>query len=212
MRGGGGQEVAFVAADSSGYRINGRRHDRHGLQAWFAALNYHGVYPYIEQHPALAALYPATVNTLRLLTLTDDDGEPVIASVRLRIGSAASCPVDNFERGGLVCRVDPQQGVVKEAIVRTANHGVARCDHHPQSGTEITGLRIPYWNELRTELLAFLARNRAFDMVGWDVLIGSEGYQLIEGNHNPGLLTTCLFDDPHEGALLGRFLQRKGLG
>ena len=97
----------------------------------------------MKQHQYSDNIYDKTVNTIRLITLRDIHTHQfkVFFAVQ-RIGTAATIPVDNGSRGGLVAKIDLETGVLSEA----------RCLHnknvykvHPDSGAPIEGAVIPNW-------------------------------------------------------------------
>ncbi len=70
----------------------------------------------MKQHQYSDNIYDKTVNTIRLITLRDIHTHQfkVFFAVQ-RIGTAATIPVDNGSRGGLVAKIDLETGVLSEA-------------------------------------------------------------------------------------------------
>jgi Sugar-transfer associated ATP-grasp len=132
----------------------------------------------IVQHPALAALHPQSVNTVRLVTLCSDDGVPAVIAGVLRIGTG-DAEVDNTTGGGIVASIDLGTGRCGAAIsrYRVSEHAV-----HPQSGKQIAGFELPYWARVTSEAI------RAHRLVpfprtlGWDVAIDDRGPVILEFN------------------------------
>ena len=88
----------------------------------------------MEQHPEVAAIFPETTNTARIITLRDPEtGIPEVFFAVLRIGAASTIPVDNGSRGGLVARIDLNTGALSEArsLWSTESH-----THHPTLATD----------------------------------------------------------------------------
>ena len=135
----------------------------------------------LPQHEAMAALHPASVNTLRIVT--DLVGDTVhIAYVIVKIGRGGHC-CDNTGQGGMLCRVDPEKG--KICSVATDDYfNIFEC--HPDTGIRFEGYEIP----MLREAIA-LAKEAALEIpqmrhVGWDVAITPTGPAIIEGNEYPG--------------------------
>lgn len=135
----------------------------------------------LAQHPQIAALHPSSVNTLRILT--DVVGEDVlIAYITLKIGTGGGC-CDNAGRGGIMCRVDPEDG----RIVSVATDDYFNVyDEHPDTHIRFVGYQLPMIPEAIA--LAKCAAREIPQMrhVGWDVAITPDGPAIIEGNEYPG--------------------------
>lgn len=134
----------------------------------------------VQQHPVMAAVYEGSVNTVRIITLLDNDiFVPVFALVRFgRYGNN-----DNFKTGGVLAGVDLKTGLVfTDAVDKDGNVYSA----HPVSNIPFKGLQIPYWNEvLRITENALRAKDH-INYVGWDVAICEDKVVIIEGNTRPG--------------------------
>lgn len=212
LQGGGGNGLLFIVRIGLEWRVNRETLTRGALDETLVHYrSYHGVYRLERQHPSLSRLFPHSVNTLRIFTFVDEESGPKIAACRLRIGTAASWPVDSRNKGGLVGFVNLQSGVVEQTLARKGWKGWERVSTHPDSGEKIDGLSVPHWGLIRDALLGFLDQHRVFDYVGWDVLITDAGFSVIEANHNPGPLTMDMFEDPGAIPGLWAFFLRKKL-
>src|SRR5690606_30232800 len=85
VAGGGGRGVAVLCSGPDGFRVNGQPVGAEDLDRLAAGYDGHMVGELVRQHPALAALYPASTNTLRVVTMIDDEGAFIAAAVQ-RIG------------------------------------------------------------------------------------------------------------------------------
>ena len=96
----------------------------------------------IVQHPAVNAVYPESVNTLRCVTIYKE-GEVHFIGTCFRIGNHGY-HVDNFSSGGMVAPVDVKTGIVTDGgIDRPKNKYMV----HPYTGTSIVGFQFPDWQE-----------------------------------------------------------------
>jgi hypothetical protein len=144
---------------------------------------------YVEQCPEIAALYPRTVNTLRLLTMWDVEiGEPFVAAAMLRIGRASSYPVDNLSQGGLSAQIDLETGKLGKGLSHAdQSRTLTWYAEHPESGARIEGFIVPRWQELKDNILELCRHVPFLRHVGWDVALTANGFKIIEGNHEPNL-------------------------
>ncbi|MFL6592990.1 MAG: sugar-transfer associated ATP-grasp domain-containing protein [Luteimonas sp.] len=133
----------------------------------------------IVQHPALAALHPASVNTLRLISFCNA-GRATVAFGALRVGTGSS-NVDNWAAGGIIIGIDLERGELRDDGFFKPGYG-GRVRAHPDSGIRFEGFQIPQFDRamtLVTRLHEFIPQVHS---VGWDVAISAEGPVIIEGN------------------------------
>jgi hypothetical protein len=122
----------------------------------------------LVQHPALAAINPSSINTLRIMTLRLD--EPWVVSSVFRLGSAGS-HVDNMTSGGsVVCGVDREGRLNAWASDRNDN----RVFTHPDSGYRFDGQEVPGIQDAWDLVLQLHRGLRYFDLASWDIAIGPD--------------------------------------
>ena len=132
------------------------------------------------------ALFPGSINTVRVVTMRDDSG-PFIAFAVQRIGTERSQPTDNLNQGGLCALVDLTNGTLGPARrLETQTRPVAYT-HHPETGAPIAGQVIPHWDEVVTTLLSTMDAFPRLRYVGWDVVLQQDGFLVLEGNSYPGV-------------------------
>lgn len=135
----------------------------------------------IQQHPKVSSIYPDSINTVRIVTIVDDEGEPHVICAYFRIGNGKY--VDNFNSGGMVTPVNEETGeVLDKALDKKKN--LYEC--HPVTKTTIKGFLFPDWNkaiELVKKASKVVPEMR---YIGWDVCFTPDGPILVEGNEFPG--------------------------
>ena len=140
----------------------------------------------LRQHPQLAALNPATVNTLRISTITKN-GEVHFVGACLKMGCGEGT-VDNLVKGGIGCAVDVETGVVTSDGF---GHDLRTYRAHPVSGIALKGMQLPLWDVVRAtvrDAARFAEEGFAgCHWVGWDIAVTPTGAAVIEGNWNQGL-------------------------
>ncbi len=135
----------------------------------------------IVQHPAVSAIYPNSINTVRTVSITKD-GVPHIICTYFRIGNGGR-HVDNFNSGGMVAPVDEVTGIVKD---RAIDKNKTLYENHPQTGAAIKGFQFPDWDRAMDMVKEAAVRVSQVGYVGWDVAFGVDGPMLVEGNNFPG--------------------------
>ena len=98
----------------------------------------------IEQHPAVATIYPGSINTVRMVTIRGKSGRVYLVTAMFRIGNGKF--VDNFNSGGMVAPMDPESGTV---IDRALDKQKNLYENHPATGTPIKGFTFPDWDKAR---------------------------------------------------------------
>ncbi len=182
-------EAMFVK-DAMGYCGQGiqkmRREDMGDLHEYFAQLlkraPVHIEEP-IRQGAEMAAIHPASVNTVRILTVTDRKGGIHVLECCLRVGRGGAV-VDNYSNGGILCVIKPEEGVIVTDGMDKRNLPVLE---HPDTGVKFRGFRLPAWEEfmaLVKELVTVVPEVRLY---GWDLAWSEDGWVLVEANQCPEL-------------------------
>lgn len=188
FNGEGGKGIGFYATDENT--------DKAALYRELLEKKQEIVEERLVQHPALKALYPESINTIRMFTFTDGKEAWYLQSL-LKIGNGGS-HVDNFSSGGMYAFTN-EEGVLITPAVDEADHVFEK---HPQTGVQIPGFQIPYMKEA-----VDLAKEAALVVpqigyVGWDIAITPDGPALIEGNAYPGVFQAKACYSPDGNGIL----------
>ncbi len=145
------------------------------------------VQPCLVNHPDLSDLALDALVTCRIITMTDEQGnpEPVIATFRM--AAIAGAVVDNMHRGGIAAPVDLDSGVLGPASDYAVAGPPVRHTHHPVTGALIDGRKLPLWDQVLQVVCRAHDSFRPRLLVGWDASIGPDGPVLLEGNERPGV-------------------------
>lgn len=135
----------------------------------------------VTQHPELSKLYPHSINTFRVLSYLNSDGDVEVKFIIIRFGMDGS-RVDNTARGGgwMFVGLDG-----KPAPMGYDGFGFPIGTQHPDTGTAFADLELPFVSEI----IAFCKKaHRNFPytrIIGWDVFVDeNEEPKLIEWNAN----------------------------
>lgn len=156
---------------------------------------------YIAQVKEMACWHPDSVNTIRIVTFTNDQKVCILFSV-LRIGRNGKC-VDNGGSGGILASVDLETGIVSSNGVTEDNEEYI-C--HPNSGIQITGFKVPLWKnaiDLVTELSLLVPEQ---PLVGWDLALTDKGWIMVEGNRIPSFMIKQITDKKGLRYLMNKLL------
>ena len=126
-------------------------------------------------------LNSSSVNTIRMVTVMNDQDEVTIIATFSRIGNGKV--VDNFNSGGMTARIDVETGKIIEDAV---NKNGELFEKHPITDTTIKGFQIPNWEEAKEMVKNAAKLSKHIRYVGWDVGLSNKGPVLVEGNQFPG--------------------------
>ena len=128
----------------------------------------------IVQHPLMAEIHPASVNTIRMVTFRWDSEIQVLMAFA-RFGNHGRL-TDNAGTGGLCCGID-EHGRLNDAAVDAAGKIYHR---HPTTGYSFGNrISIPNYADF-CELARDLHRQIFhFDIVSWDLAVGCQGEPLF---------------------------------
>lgn len=134
----------------------------------------------IIQHPNMDALYPDSINSIRLITFIRNNKVEVLGAT-LRIGNGGF--IDNAGSGGVFASIDMNTGTLDSvAFDKTGN----KLDKHPITNQVIKGFQIPFWSQVIDLSEKVACKVPDVRTVGWDIAITKKGPILIEGNDRWG--------------------------
>lgn len=131
----------------------------------------------VENISCLREINPSSLNTLRINTFVNKDGEIVFLGNSFRAGSAGSA-IDNLHGGGVIYHVN------ELGFIDQCGHDSDGGKHyyHPSTNKKMIGLEIPRYDELLKFMIQVAMVNKNAKLVGWDVAVTENGFELIEGN------------------------------
>lgn len=133
----------------------------------------------IIQDERMSKLCPSSVNTIRLQTVMDKDGNVLPFGAMVRIGREGSS-VDNWAKGGVIVGIN-EDGKLKDIGFLKPKYGTITKEH-PDNHLVFDGYEIPYYQEAvdkAIELHKLMYRSHS---IGWDIAITKYGPMFIEGN------------------------------
>ncbi len=150
----------------------------------------------IVQHDEMNTLCPSSINTIRIVTvLQDDEAKFIYALVRMSSGTAC---VDNISSGGMYTRVTEEGKLVSPAFCdKTGQY----YEEHPFTHTAFDGYQIPFFEEAKKMCCRAAVVEPHMRYVGWDVAITPDGPVFVEGNNLPGYDMCQNYRQNEEGAL-----------
>ncbi|MCD8088398.1 MAG: carboxylate--amine ligase [Oscillospiraceae bacterium] len=134
----------------------------------------------IVQHPQAEAIYPHSLNCLRVVTLVVGGQAHILYAV-FKTGNNGHF-VDNMESGGVACHFDLDKG---EVTGRGQTSALVCYDAHPETGISFIGYKLPFMDEIKDMVKRAALLVPQMRYVGWDVCLTPDGPALVEGNDYP---------------------------
>ena len=150
----------------------------------------------IKQSQTLSRINKDSVNTIRVISLLNKDGNVKIYSSILRMGIKGS-RVDNASSGGISVGIN-ENGQLKDIAYR--NDGV-KYDEHPSSHVKFGDITIPNYRLVKELVIRLHPRFPHFRLISWDIAIDiNDEPLLIEANLCDGELD---FHQLNNGPIFG---------
>ena len=127
----------------------------------------------IRQHPSTAVFHADSVNTLRLITYLRENGQAVVLSSVLRMGSGGS-RVDNVSSGGCSCGL-LEDGTLKETGYSAQGWPIQA---HP-SGVPFARHRISAYPSAAKQAAALHGFLPQFALIAWDFAVDEENQPVL---------------------------------
>lgn len=134
----------------------------------------------IVQHEKMSALCSSSVNTIRLQTVMDKDGNVIPFGPGVRIGRMGSS-VDNWALGGVFVGIDAETEKLKDIGILKPKYGT-KVTEHPDTHIVFKGYDIPYYKEAENMVVKLHKVMFRSHSIGWDIAITENGPVIIEGN------------------------------
>lgn len=144
---------------------------------------------YLKQADYSNQIFPYSVNTIRILTMVNpQNGTPFIAAAAHRFGTNRSAPVDNCNAGGITSNIDTETGILSKGILTYFEGNILTwLDNHPDTGSKISGVQIPGWEDIKSKILKAAAKISYLKYIGWDIVVTKDGFVVLEGNNGPDI-------------------------
>ena len=126
--------------------------------------------------PAMAAIYPRSLNTFRVITIKTSDNKWHMAACAHKFGSRESVVDNNKE--GIMGSLD-KNGVIFHVHDFISGEDI---ENHPDTGAKLIGLKVDGYNEVIQLALKASHKFGFFGTIGWDIAYTDRGPMIIEGN------------------------------
>ena len=167
---------------------------------------------YANQHKELAAVWPDSECTLRVIMCkdaTDDRYAPTTWSCAVsyaRFGTSVNGGASNLSSGGVGVGFDFETGKYNDFCIRYKRYtpdGKWMLQKHPDTGVEWKTTGLPNWELVRNKIDRLCSHVSSLDYLGLDIIITENGMKLCEINSHPAM--------DYEQVMCGPTLSRKSV-
>ena len=162
--------------------LDPRKYGIHELYEYLIKNQSYLVEEVVKQSAEISAIYPSSVNTIRIVTVLSDNNVPSIVGAYMRIGTGGNV-VDNFNHGGITAPINIKTGKIEH---KARNKSNVYFSNHPDTNAQILGFTIPNWSGLTDYAKSLALVMPKMRYVGWDICITEKGFAVIEANEYPG--------------------------
>ena len=152
------------------------RSDEEIKRAWDALTEEFVAEPCIENHDVLKAIYPDSLNTMKITILQTPDGPRIVTAI-IRFGNGTV--VDNVHSGGMAAGINIETGEIETPAM---DKHFQRYTHHPITNQQITGVTIPDWDAVKRFAIQASMVTPQLRYTSWDIALTNDGPVMIEGN------------------------------
>ena len=157
----------------------------------------------VQAHSSLAPAIGKRLGTVRIITMATEAGPVVFKAAWKLVGQGNVA--DNFWRpGNMVAGIDLEGGRITKVA-----HGAGLDLHddirHIDNGSDLIGLQVPFWAELKAVAIEGAKLLRNLGLVGWDMGITDKGPVIVEANVMPDMMLVQIAT--REGILDPRFME-----
>lgn len=203
-RGGGGFGVVLVSFQDNDFALlNNETISWLDLYNQILTFNDYIITPLVEQADYSKKLYENTTNTIRLISIYDKNKASIVYAIH-RIGTKETIPVDNASKGGIFSKIDLQSGKLTYAL---SYSNTTPIKYHPDSNTLIEGVKVPFWDELKKDVIKLHEKFSYIPFLGWDIVITKDSWAVIEINASTDLIFFQMFE-PMKNHDLGKFYKQ----
>lgn len=157
----------------------------------------------VQAHSGLASVIGERLGTLRIVTMATEAGPVVFKAAWKLVGRGNVA--DNFWRpGNMVAGIDLEGGRITN-VAHGAGLDLHDATHHIDSGSDLIGLQVPFWAELKAVAIEGTKLLRNLGLVGWDMGITDKGPVIVEANVMPDMMLVQIAN--REGILDARFME-----
>ena len=151
---------------------------------------------YCRQHEQLAAVWPDSESTLRVIMIKDPKQDlytPATWSCAVsyaRFGTSKNGGASNLSSGGVGVGFDFETGKYHDFCIRYKRYcddGKWMLEKHPDTGVEWKTTGLPNWGYVREKIDALCSHISSLDYLGLDIIITQDGMKLCEINSHPAM-------------------------
>lgn len=133
---------------------------------------------YLINHDKIREVYKPALNTMRMITIIGDDGQPHLFFAAQKFGVHGRF----IDVHGIHAPIDLETGVVHFPFHSGNTDTDLIYTKHPDTGYDLTEYEVPMFREAKDMILKAAMKVPEMRYVGWDVAVTNKGPKIVEGN------------------------------
>lgn len=178
-----GEGFYKISYENNKFYINNKNVTKDETVSLIKSLSGYIVTEYLVCAKELARIYNVSPNTLRVLSIRDNNGEAKIIRSVARFGTSKSGVIEHAYAGGIYANIDVCTGRFSDG---RSNLGLTKCNIHPDSKEVIEGY-IPNWSLIKDKIIEMSNYIPQLQYMGWDVVVTDDGFKILEINSHQSL-------------------------
>lgn len=209
---GGGKKIHELSYVKGRYLIDGEEFEAAEFEGRCRQMEEYIFTKKTGSHAYSRAIYPDSANTMRIITVMDNQKNDVEILYALhRFGTKKSKFVDNISSGGVFAKIDIESGRMSKAKSLFNNlyigEGVTK---HPDTAAQIENVEIPQWKSICEKIKTVHKQFPFFKFFAWDVTLDERGEPwVLEINRGSDLNSQCLTG--LRKSKLGKWMREQGM-
>jgi len=175
-----GQGFSKLSYSDNVFYINDKSVSYDYLKSYFTGLDGYIITEYVHCNKQLKRINTNSPNTIRLITIFDNNNGAQITSAAISFGTAKTGPVEWTKNQTLVCGVRLESGDIYDPLLIT-NEKHIPCLSHPDSKESIEGT-VPNWGLIKKNILIISNYLSVTPYLTYDVVSTDEGFKILEIN------------------------------
>lgn len=159
------------------------------IQASIKNMNQTILEEYILQHDDILKIYPHSVNTIRIHTVSNGTEIKTFFQPKMRFGCDGS-NIDMIGKNGSYRVVLNDDGTIRYSVYISKNGDIQKAEEHHNSHIKFKHVKIPYVKEAKELCIKAAGFYPELPYLSWDVAITKKGPIIVEGNSISGCFTT----------------------
>lgn len=180
-----GEGFYKLSYDRGLYYINNKESNYDEIERLINELDNYIITEYLNVHDDLGKIFNITPNTLRIMSIYDENEGPKIIGAFIRFGTSKTGMIEHGYLGGICANINLETGEFYDGRI-LKNNFMEECNIHPDTNISIKG-NVPYWDLIKDKLMEISNYMPQVLYMGWDIVVTNDGFKILEINSHQNI-------------------------